>query len=325
MNMRLAVLGAVLSVWGWGTLAASTAHGAEAAKAAGKDELQAFIKKLEEEAAKRYEGDDPDKELIKQVQALVYDDESVKHLGSLLGSQRDPAVAVFVTNEMLAPLKKADKAVINKALPMVGRLNSRFQLKPLPKFPPAVLNAARLPDKFPTGVPLEQLLAQMSRTQEARRQKTSRDEEVVRYNREVVELTITYADLLLAAGDANDDARVLQMIGQEESRGSALFSTLLMRIVVAARTMDKERAERMYRSLDSYLNRVQYRSAKYADLSRPMVLPDQNSRYEEVAMYPYSSIVKALNAVAKVADQPLRKELSDREIAEMLKKAKGGK
>jgi hypothetical protein len=267
------------------TAAALTA-GTVAADPITDKQLNLLVKRLETSAERWLAGRGEDEGVLTDLDDVQYPADSLPLLKQHLTARRADPVDLYVANRLLRPLvprddvqsPAADPELIRLLIPTVQAIRGRARMLPFVQYPPSHLRRLKLPE-YKGNVSPEKLMADVMHFEQLRGQKMSADRKVALHNREVVELTLTTAELILLADRPAFDQVLVRMVAQEEQAKSKAYEDILRRIRDAAGELSRQRATVLYKGLLPLGAQLRMARKEYIDFTKPMVMGDENSYY----------------------------------------------
>jgi hypothetical protein len=256
-----------------------------------KTEGEAFIKADQDKGPK----------LSTVVKRVRYMKESARHLARALGARQEkPLMKLYITCQLLHPLKAAGNETIRPMKPVLLKLlESDCRYKPMPRWPAGALATLNPRANLPTDT----LMKQMEQIQEMRRKKAAAERPVVKYNCTVREVEQAVKAALAAIGDGAADEALLKRLAMEERSRFLTFGDTLAVIRAQAGKMRQDRAKMFYKQLKSMALRVG-KKRSYLDPTKPNYSVTGNSSFQTVPTYFAVATLHVVNLVATPAKEP---------------------
>jgi len=251
-----------------------------------------------------------DRAAQQQVAALAYDEETFRTIKSLLQKYRRPQPQdLFVLNTFLAPLLKADPALIRQEADWVQRLAAALgRYRPYPTYTEAQLAMFRLDDA--TKYDPDQMLKVIERIRQLQARKIEADKKVGDYNELAARLNrISLRIAVRAAEKPREDEAIAKALLDYEKKKLSDWIVIARELRVLARWQIRE----------------------YLDQSSPLLNPEAPSGPSRIRNFPTGiTLLNLVNRMAAVCEEetlsvPTEAELQKRLADERRKKTKAGK
>jgi hypothetical protein len=226
----------------------------------------------------------------------------------------------FVVAHYLRPLLRSEKEIIEKLLPAVDRVYTRYaRWTPLPQLNSSAKRQIGVPDHNPRendAAAMRKLMDQIRR----RNQALQTYEKVRLHNVQVERLMEYYTKLKIRSGDPRASREIIQLIRQLENQGLKTWANIVSTIGDESKHLNKDRAKPYYDLFTEIGQRFRLESKSYADPTAVAMKKSGEASFGDDKVNVGQSFLEAADDLAKKHDLPNVDVPSRRELREHQRK-----
>jgi hypothetical protein len=243
--------------------------------------------------------DDAAPAVSKAMSNVQYTADSVAELGkALAGIKASPLAKMYVTWNLLSPLKNAKDEVIAAFLDqLLALLKADCKYQDMPQLPQGALNALQTPANFRDAVAAKVVA-------KARADKAAKEQAVVKHNRMVNALEVTVKTLLALMAQTKADEALLDRFQAEVKDHLATYQESLTAIKEEALLMTQDRAKTYYDRMRKEVDPKQKKKEPFVVATKPEYKDTDNSQFGTVEAVLSADIATVVNVVCTSAREP---------------------
>jgi len=277
---------------------------AQAADPARAEQLTVLFEELKKSAADRLARKSFDKSAETKTNALVYDEQSITDLKTVLEVKSNDPTSIYAARVLLQPILRAKPEVIKAAIPEVDRIRKKIgRYKSFKQYRDTELKKLQFPE-FKKGVSAEAMLKAMNKVQKLRDKKLDKETPIKMHNLELHRIVGTQIQLILTARDVKEDKKLFVLFRELDKKKLEDCFAVTANISRYAKGMKVERARTIRDQCIKLGNKLKVVRREYACPTLMALHPAANSGIVKRNNYPGINLLTCANAINKIIGDP---------------------